>query len=90
MWQKNSFLLFFIDKYVKKFLDKLFTKRKKEKDSSTKKEVTVSLEFLGKLSLQVKRQLIEIFRTCNEDIKLNVVFKSSVRISKSSIQGSNT
>ena len=90
MWQKNSFLLFFIDKYVKKFLDKLFTKRKKEKDSSTKKEVTVSLEFLGKLSLQVKRQLIEIFRTCNEDIKLNVVFKSSVRISKPSIQGSNT
>ena len=71
-------------------MDKLFTKRKKEKDSSTKKEVTVSLEFLGKLSLQVKRQLIEIFRTCNEDIKLNVVFKSSVRISKSLIQGSNT
>ena len=81
MWQKNSFLLFFIDKYVKKFLDKLFTKRKKEKDSSTKKEVTVSLEFLGKISLQVKRQLIEIFRTCNKDIKLNVVFKSSVRMS---------
>ena len=41
----------------------------------------ISLEFLGKISLQVKRQLIEIFRTCSNDIKLNVVFKSSIRLS---------
>ena len=81
VWQKSSFPLFFIGKCVKKFLDKLFTKRKKVKDSSTKKEITISLEFLGKISLQVKRQLIEIFRTCNKDIKLNVVFNTSVRMS---------
>ena len=81
VWQKISFPLFFIEKYVKKFLDKLFTKRKKVKDSSTKKEIMISLEFLGKISLQVKRQLIEIFRTCNKDIKLNAVFKSSLRMS---------
>ena len=76
--QKNSFPLFFIDKCIKKFLDKLLIKRKKkkEKDSSTKKEITISLEFLGKMSLQVKTRLIEIFHTCNKDIKLNVVFKS--------------
>ena len=43
--------------------------------------VTVSLEFLAKISTQVKRQLIEIFRTCNKGIKLNVVFQSSVRMS---------
>ena len=42
---------------------------------------TISLEFLRQISLQVKRQLIEIFRTCNKDIKLNVVFNSSVRVS---------
>ena len=58
VWQKKSFPLFFIDKCVKNFLDKLFIKRKKEKDSSTKKEITVSLEILGKISLQVRRQLI--------------------------------
>ena len=81
VWQQNSFPLFFIDKCVKKFLDKLFIKRKKVKDSSTKKEITTSLEFLGKISLKVKRQLIEIFRTCNKDIKLNVLFKSSFRMS---------
>ena len=41
----------------------------------------VSLEFLGNISLQVKRQLIEIIRTRSKDIKLNVVFKLFVRIS---------
>ena len=62
-------------------LDKLFIKRKKVKDSSTEKEIMISFEFLGKTSLEVKRQLIEIFQTCSKDIKLNAVFKSSVRMS---------
>ena len=34
------------------------------------------------MSLQNKEQLIEIFRTCQKNIKLNVVFKSSNRIRK--------
>ena len=80
MWQKNLFPLFSIYKCIKKFLDKLFIKRKKTKNSSTKKETTVSLEILGKISLQLKRQLIEIFRTSNKDIKLKVVFRSFVRV----------
>ena len=29
----------------------------------------------------MKRQFIEIIRTCNKDIKLNVVFKSYIRVS---------
>ena len=33
------------------------------------------------MSLQVKRQLIEIFRARNKDFKLNIVFKSFVRLS---------
>ena len=37
----------------------------------------ISLDILGKIYLQVKRQLIEIFRTCNKGIKLNAVFKIS-------------
>ena len=77
VWQKNYCPLFFIDKCVKKFLDKLFIKKKKIKDSSTKKEIMISLDILGKIYLQVKRQLIEIFRTCNKGIKLNAVFKMS-------------
>ena len=76
VWQKNSLPLFFKYKCVKKIRS-----RNKVKDSCAKKEITVSLEFLGKISLQVKKQLIEIFRTCDKDIKLNVVFKSSVWLS---------
>ena len=59
----------------------MFIKKRKEKGSSSKKEITVSLEFSGKISIQVKRPLMKIFRTCNKVIKLNVVFKSSVRVS---------
>ena len=32
------------------------------------------------MSLQYKKQLTEIFRTCQKNIKLNVVFRSSNRI----------
>ena len=80
VWQKNSFPLFFIDKCIYKFLDKLFIKHDSNKIKSEKKEIRISLEFLGKSSLQVKKQLIDIFRSCHKNIKLTVVFKSSNRI----------
>ena len=80
VWQKNSFTLFFIDKCVQKFLNKLFIKRNHQKLTSAKKEVLITLEFLGKTSLQVKKQLKDIFRSCQKHVKLNVVFKSSIRI----------
>ena len=80
VWQKNSFPLFFIDKCVQKFLNKLFIKRNHQKLTSAKKEVLITLEFLGKTSLQVKKQLKDIFRSCQKHVKLNVVFKSSIRI----------
>ena len=80
IWQKNSFPLFFIDKCVQKFLNKLFIKRDHQNLKSTKKEVLITLEYLGKRSLQVKKQLKDIFRSCQNNVKLNVVFKSSKRI----------
>ena len=43
----------------------------------------ISLECLGKLSLQVKKQFADIFRSCHKNIKLTVVFKSANRILKS-------
>ena len=54
IWQKNSFSLFFIDNCIKHFLDKVFIKRSISDAVSRKKEVLISLEFLGKISLQVK------------------------------------
>ena len=80
VWQKNSFPLFFFDKFVHKFLNSLFLKRCNLKPSSEKKKVVISLEFLGKLSLQVKKQLNDIFRSCHKNVNLTFVFKSPNRI----------
>ena len=80
IWQRNSFPLFFIDNCIKKFVNKLFIKRNISGTVSKKKEVLICLEFLSKMSLQNKKQLIEIFRTCQKNITLNVVFRSSNRI----------
>ena len=68
MWQRNSFPHFFINKCIKRFLDKLFIKRNISGTVSKKKEVFTCLEFLGKIYLQNKKQLIEIFRTCSKKI----------------------
>ena len=77
VWQKNSFSLFFIDKCIHKFLNKLFIKRIRDSNTTQKKEITISLEYLGKISLLAKKQLTNIFRSCRKDIKLNVVMKTS-------------
>ena len=79
IWQKNSFPLFFIDKCVKKFLDKLFIK-KTSNERPNKKEVTPPLVFLSKISLQVKKKLQSIFRELAPGLKLKVVFSSPNRL----------
>ena len=48
VWQKNSFPLFFIDKCVQMFLNKLLIKRNHENLTSTKKEVLITLEYIRK------------------------------------------
>ena len=80
IWQKNKYPLFIIDKCIHKFLDKLFIKPVRKKDESTKKEVIISLMYLGNISAQVKKRLRNIFRSCRPDIKLNVVFTSINRL----------
>ena len=79
IWQKNNFPLFFIDKCVKKFLDKIFI-RKTQQEPIGKKEFTVPLVFLGKLSLQIKKKLQTIFRELSPGIKLKVVLSSPNRL----------
>ena len=63
-----------------KFLNSLFLKWHHLKLSFEKKEVIISLECVRKLPLQVKRHLNDIFRSCQENIKLTVVFKSPNRL----------
>ena len=50
VWQKNSFPLFFIDKFVQKFFNKLFIKRNHKNLTWAKKEVLLTLKYLGKTS----------------------------------------
>ena len=57
MWQRHSFPLFFIDNCIKKSLGKLFIKRNISGTVSNKKEVFICVKFLGKISLQSKKQI---------------------------------
>ena len=79
-WQKNSSPFFFIDSFIKRFLDKLFIIRKTSDSVSDKKEIFIFLELLGKIPFQSKKQLTKIFRTCKKNLKVNAIFKSSNRI----------
>ena len=80
VWHKNSYPLFFIDNCIYRFLNKLFLKRTRDSTTTQKKEITISLEHLGKISILAKQQLTNIFISCRKDIKLNFVFKTSNRL----------
>ena len=54
--QKNSFPLFFIDNCIHNFLNKLFIKRIRDSTTTQKKEITISLEYLGNMSLLAYKQ----------------------------------
>lgn len=81
IWQKNDFPLYFIDRCVKKVLDKLLTKiNVRRLSSSKKKEVVLPLIFLGKQSLNIKKNILNIFRDCARGFKLRIVFSSPNRL----------
>ena len=72
--QKILFPLFFIDSCIHKFLNILFIKRVQNSSTTRNKEITISLEYLGKISLLAKKQLTNIFSCCKY-IKPYVVFE---------------
>ena len=78
--QKNSFPLHFIDRLIQKFLNNLFLKRNRDKIDSDKKEVTMLLPFLGIASIQLKKRLIKLTRSCCPNIKVNVIFSAKNRL----------
>ena len=55
-------------------------KRTSPKPISTKKEVLICTEFLGKISILMKKKLQQIFKECGKGIDLRIVFKSSNRL----------
>ena len=64
-------------------MDKLFVSHTPSKTPSHKKEVSICLLFLGKISIHVTKQLNNIFRSCSPDVKLKVVFKAPHRLRNS-------
>ena len=52
------------------FFVKLFVKRNTPQISSNKTEVMISLVFLGKISIQIKKKIQYIFRDCGPGLKL--------------------
>ena len=67
-FSRNNYLL-----SINVFLNNSFLKRHHLKSSSEKKEVIISLEVNW-------QQLTDIFRSCHENVKFTVVFKSPNRI----------
>ena len=54
---EKLFPLFFIDNCIHKFLNKLFIERIRDYTTTQKKEITISLKYLGKISLLAKKNL---------------------------------
>ena len=80
IWQKNKFPLFFIDKCISKFLDKLFTVKRQNVVVNSKKDVIMPLVYLGKISIELKKRLRNTFRLYCPDVNLKVVFSSQNRL----------
>ena len=80
IWQKNEFPVYFIDKCVRKFLDKLFIPKDVTITPPEKRTISIRLPFLGKLSIQLRKQLREIYKQCVPNVKLDIVFHSKNRL----------
>ena len=80
IWKKNNFPVYFIDKCILKFLNKLFTRTNVTKTLPEKEKILIRLPFLGKISLQLKARLRNIYKKCLPNIKLDIVFHSKNRI----------
>jgi len=77
---KNAYPLFIIDKCIEKFLLKVYNKSTEKVDNEEKQEVTVSLPYLGKLSVDIKKSLVNIFKSTAPHLKLRVIFVSNIRL----------
>ena len=79
IFRKNMFPTYFTDKCIKKFLDKLFIAKKETMDVP-KKEVFISLPYLGVESFNLRKQLGKLMSTYFPQCKLKVIFNSNNRL----------
>ena len=78
----NGYPVKFIDRCIRKFLDKMFEKRPPQPTVEEKKEVLFVMPFLGTTSYHVKKKLCEAFKDhLPSKYKLKVVFQTTYRMS---------
>ena len=79
---KNCFPQSFVDKFIRSFLDKQFSKvSTSNKQEGKKTSITFCLPYLGTYSIRIKKSVIKLLKENFPDIKLQVVFRSPVRLS---------
>ena len=76
---KNNFPSSFVDRCIKLFLDRLFSK-KQVVFTVPKKVINISLPFMGSDSLKIRSQLNKIVKTYFPACKLQVLFNSNCRL----------
>ena len=77
---KNGYLISFIDKCFKTFLDQLYLKRP-QVWTAEKKTLTIVLSFLGKLFLQTRAKLQKVLKRTLDCFKIQIVFKNQINFS---------
>ena len=80
IFRKNGYTSRFIDSCIKKLLNKLYTP-KLIFQTVSKNELFIILPYLGKVSLQTRSRLSKLIRQNLPFCKINVIFKSSIRMS---------
>ena len=76
---KNNFPSSFVDRCIKLFFDRLFSK-KEVVFTVPKKVINISLPFMGSDSLKIRSQLNKIVKTYFPACKLQVLFNSNCRL----------
>ena len=79
IWLKNAFPMRVIDRMILNFFDKRYIP-KKIFHTVAKKKLILSLEFLGKHSLEIKKRLEKIVNEQIPFCKLSVVFSSKNKL----------
>ena len=79
IWLKNAFPMRLIDKIIWQFFNKLYIP-KKIVQSVAKKQLFISLEYLGNQSLLIKKSLQKVINQQIPFCKINVVFSSNNKL----------
>ena len=79
IFKRNGYPISFIDNCVKRFLDKVFIK-KKTLLTASKKQLVCVLPFIGKTSLQLRSRLVKSIQGNLQFCSLKVVFQSPCKL----------